>query len=724
MAGLIIVAMVSFIVLGTADQFLNSGGRGGGQDDRVVATWTGGKFTQQDISQRIYDRVVLNRFINGIREVWAENTGQPRPMPGQFYSTDEKEIVLTSLLVQEANKLGLVVTDDQVMQHIKRLSGDAVTDAQLTKVLRDISSQDRPVSLAQLVEAFRHELLAQQVQGVFGQFGGLYDYRATPAERWEYFCRLNRRVKLQVYPVSVDAYISDPRIPDPSDEQLRAFYDKYKDRVATPSSPEPGFREARAVKLEYLKADYVKFFEAAKAKIGEEAIRAHFEKGKESYRSSIEAWENMTPRELLDALDEKSDIPNPAAIKAPEPDPTPYEEAVGKFAKRAPRATEPPFTDDEILERNREAIVKRLAEEQARVDMGKALDNAFQKMSQFYGKEYQRWVLANAKQSEDGEDSDAKEPTPPPKFDLAALADPDQGLTYHQTTMLSQDEIVRDKYLSQTFVNRRWAAPKDDETADMTRLPVSEGTRLVEYVFQNKTKMSPFRAEDEVRGSAEGLYRNQYVFWKVDQREEHTPDFADIEDRVRRAWKIANDSGKSARDFARQNAQRIADEINGNKVGGKVQTLKERFADSSDVKETGEFTWYEALQMPTGMSQLAVLHVGLPRLTELEEVEGAENRFFREVFRLDDRQAGVAMNDSGSIAYVVQVFDTATTAKDKLREAFVRAPFRMPPLNDPRIPSEQGFAIVSNYDARVARNAWYEQLEREYDVEWGTAASE
>lgn len=728
MAGLIIVAMVSFIVLGTADQFLNSGGRGGGQDDRVVATWTGGKFTQQDINQLRLDRALLNGFIRSVKVVEARNRGEDRLGQYPEYDTKrEEDIIRTALLVEEAKKLGIELTDDQVYQAIKRLSGDSVSDAQLNGVLREMSNRDQPVSYAQVIEAFRRELLANQVKLVYNSPGRYFDHQATPAQRWEYFCRLNRRVKLQLHAIPVERYISDARIKDPTDSQLRAFYEQYKNVAQSPTSPEPGFKLPEGVKLEYIKADYLKFYEAAKSKLSEDEIRAEFDKDKDTMRENLEFAERMSEFHNPPASeeDDETDRGGKPVVKAPEPDPTPYEVAVGRFAKHAPRATEPRFTDEEVLHRFRETIVKRLAEQRARKDMQDALTSIKQAMDRFYGKEYRQWVMANSANDagdSDGEPDAAK--TPPPKFDLAQFANPEVGLTYHQTPVMSRAELQRDKYLGQTFINRRWGSAKDPQTDVERTTIVDRGTWLPDYAFQTKALMVPFSGEDQIEGSAEGFYRNQYVLWRTAHRDEEVPAFADIEDRVKRAWRIANDSGKSARDLARQDAERLAQTINGDKT-----TLKEHFADSPDVKETGEFTWYEDQVMPGPGGALPAVRA-YPTRTRLDEVEYGEDRFFRDVFRLADKQAGVAMNDAGSIVYVVQIFDSADTSPETLRKQFLSTPYSryIPQLAffyDPeQIPFDQGIAAASRYAMGQLGEAWYEQLEREYDVEWGAAASE
>jgi hypothetical protein len=488
-------------------------------------------------------------------------------------------------------------------------------------------------------------------------------------------------------------------------------------------SPEPGFKQPDAVKLEYIKADYVKFYDAAKANLSEEEIRADFEKRKKSLRNSLEFDEEMREFDRAQAEREekaKAKDAGKPVVKAPEPDPTPYEEAIGRFAKHAPRATEPRLTDEEILHRIRDEIVERLAQDRARDDMRKALDDAYQRMLQFSGTEYRRWMHSNAaKSEEDGDDSAGQTPkSPPPTFDLAGLSKPEAGLTYHQTTLMSQAEMVHDKNLLNTFVNRRWGKSNEPGMDVDRQTVVDAGTSLPSYVFQSRTKMSAFRAEDEIGSSSAGTNRNQYAMWITADQKQHVPAFADIKDTVRRAWKIANDTGSSARDLARKQAEQLAQAINGSN-----DTLKKRFDDGSEVRETGEFTWFEDRVLPIGSGPLPEVRLATQR-GELDEIAFAGDRFFREVFRLADAEAGVAMNDAGSVVYVVQVFDAADAKVETLREKFLKATFwRYIPnlgmqMGFTGVPDQQGYSLVSAVDMNRRAFAWFKQLERDYELQW------
>ncbi len=123
----------------------------------------------------------------------------------------------------------------------------------------------------------RDELAALQLERSFeGSLEAL-----TPAQRWHYFLRVNRMAKIEAAPVAVANYIDSKAVPQPTDAELKAFFEKYKEQYPLPDSPEPGFREPQRIALEYFRADMEKF--ASPEMVTEEEIKEHYEKNKEVY---------------------------------------------------------------------------------------------------------------------------------------------------------------------------------------------------------------------------------------------------------------------------------------------------------------------------------------------------------------------------------------------------------------------------------------------------------
>ena len=105
------------------------------------------------------------------------------------------------------------------------------------------------VSVDDLFHVLREELLAMRLRGMFRRsLAGV-----TPAQRWDYFQRLNRKLTVKSIPVQVSDFLD--QVPDPDEATLAAFFDQFKYEPYDPMSPEPGFREPKKVAIEYLKAE-------------------------------------------------------------------------------------------------------------------------------------------------------------------------------------------------------------------------------------------------------------------------------------------------------------------------------------------------------------------------------------------------------------------------------------------------------------------------------------
>ena len=85
MATLVLLAMFSFIVLGTIDMGGGSRGGSGQSSDAVIGTWKFGNITQGDIEQRMADRVVVNAFLGGINHLATVHRAMADGVPLKGY---------------------------------------------------------------------------------------------------------------------------------------------------------------------------------------------------------------------------------------------------------------------------------------------------------------------------------------------------------------------------------------------------------------------------------------------------------------------------------------------------------------------------------------------------------------------------------------------------------------------------------------------------------------
>src|SRR5262249_38533492 len=134
-------------------------------------------------------------------------------------------------------------------------------------------------SEARLFDAMRTEILASRYAQMFQQ--SLFD--TTPAQRFEYYWRLNQRATAEVLPLAVADYVKE--VPDPTDAEVQGFYEKYKDQYPDPNSPDPGFKQPKQAAFEYFKADFAQFRDKYKPEITEAEIAEYYEKNKAQFRS-------------------------------------------------------------------------------------------------------------------------------------------------------------------------------------------------------------------------------------------------------------------------------------------------------------------------------------------------------------------------------------------------------------------------------------------------------
>ncbi len=280
MAITIVFAMLSFVVLGTVSQLLSVNSGGGGQA-KVAATWIDGEITEQQVADRIAMRGMINRFLQGLTNAAFANMGETRSTPARGQFPTKRGIVIDAILLdRRAEEFGITISDDVILDYIKRQTNDNVKANQMREIIAKLSFYNRSVSESLLFSALAKELAGREAWQMF--VGTSLDYGATPAQRWDYFKRINRRVTAQLVPVKVEDFID--QVPEPTDKQLKAFYEEHKETVVSPRRPEIGFYLPNRAEFEYLKADLAMLLERAKEKVTEEQIKQHFEENKKSFR--------------------------------------------------------------------------------------------------------------------------------------------------------------------------------------------------------------------------------------------------------------------------------------------------------------------------------------------------------------------------------------------------------------------------------------------------------
>jgi hypothetical protein len=228
--------------------------------------------------QNLKDNEAMEAAVQAEAMVLAQEESRERVK--RLFGDDKQEDVVDSwLLARRAEDLGMEVSNAAVNQFLKQFTHDSVKTETLAKLLAR-----QNLSQKQFFALLRNELLALRFRETFisSIFG------TTPAQRWDYFSRLNRQATIEALPVSVADYVGE--VENPDDKTVRAFFEAHKDDFDLPSEPLPGFRQPERVNVRYFR---LVPSEIAKS-ISAEAIKTYYEKNKESLDRRFEALNKKT----------------------------------------------------------------------------------------------------------------------------------------------------------------------------------------------------------------------------------------------------------------------------------------------------------------------------------------------------------------------------------------------------------------------------------------------
>ncbi len=344
-----VAAMIAFVFLGPLSQYMGGGRPEGGNP--VIVETKYGDLKASELQGLEYQRELVNRFIEalvvesaakqfsqpGMDNRWLQQIAQQQFMMWHNRIMEhasggpEQQAVETMLMAERAKQMGLVVSDQTINDMIRQISSDSLSPAEIQTIISRLQPQ-RPISVARLFDAFRTELLAMQYYQFF--VSSLAD--VPPAQRFEYFSRLNRRVKSELMPLAVADFVS--QAPEPTDAEVKELYEKYKNAYPDPTSPEPGFNKPKRASFQYFKASLDPLAEQLKGEVSEEEIAKFYEENKQRFpATSLNNAAAQAPGAAAPAAE--TPAAEPAAEKPAEAAPAAETPAEEKPAEETP-ATE------------------------------------------------------------------------------------------------------------------------------------------------------------------------------------------------------------------------------------------------------------------------------------------------------------------------------------------------------------------------------------------------
>lgn len=181
----------------------------------------------------------------------------------------EKDVIFGELLRREAARLGISVNDDAVSDFIKMISDQKLSTQDFREVKQELHVGD----------LFIYDVLREEIAARMAAEMTFPRAVATPQQRWEAFRKVNVKNAIEATTVPVEAFVKS--IPDPSDSELRAFFQEHAEKFPG-AKGEPGFRQPARARLAYLEADY----ETIEAKVTpptDEEVAKYYEDNKEFF---------------------------------------------------------------------------------------------------------------------------------------------------------------------------------------------------------------------------------------------------------------------------------------------------------------------------------------------------------------------------------------------------------------------------------------------------------
>jgi hypothetical protein len=661
-----VVAMFIFVLADPLMSWIQSSGSEGGarQAGSVAARWDGGSLSVSELERLAQRRYKLSQFLEGLIRTAAGKIEQaggtpiPPALPDFVLRSEQPNAVrlgcvTTRVLAELAEESGIIVSDEAVNHYLTEWGLRKMGNSDIAGLLGRAG-----LSQKAMFAGLRELLLSNYYMNSYA----LAANGITPEQRWEDWRRINERIRVSAAILPTEKFVA--QVAEPSDAQLNALYQQFQDQVAGSfemvsgtrlPSPNPGFKEPRRVKLQYLVANvddralelsdsitdaqideyyqenkssqFVKTVSAAALldELSEETEVEETEVSEETKAESEKTDDSKSPADKSPDDNESGDT----AVRSPfrltalqsEAAPTESDSSANAPAEKASgdNAEEDAPVEYVPLEEVRDQIRRTLSREQAAAELEKTIDRTYTILQSAYNPYGAQVVEARTA----GQDI----PAPPAKVgDYQAIAK-QTGLTSEETVLLTQYE------LSETMVGKTVDAQSRREF-------------VVQAMFDDQELYEPYLATDQ-----EG---NAYLICKVEDVPARVPEFTEVRAAVRAAWQ-QQEAAQAARAQAEQLAQQAKTE---GKTVAQVATEAGFESVTSDL-----FSWLSFGTTPQEMQRG-------PRLGEAPPLVAIDEENMAALFGLDEDDKVALLNHDRSHAYVVQIHQRERT-EDQMRQQFL-----------------------------------------------------
>jgi len=241
LAALGIMAMISFVILPSYFMLRDSNRP---RTDGVIATCRRAGYgnvdhfllrgLQENHSRlRAFYDLLARSLSPSIGSDWEFGMKYPELLPIlRHYQqrVPEEYLINRWLLTRYAQEKGMVVPNKLIVERLRKISSGDISNQLLDEICQQLG-----LSSDNLIHLLREEMLASYVENSFFSSTAA----TTPLDRWTLYQRVNRSLTAEVAVIPVTSFQKD--VKEPSEMELKKFFEENKKRVYNPSLPDSGF---------------------------------------------------------------------------------------------------------------------------------------------------------------------------------------------------------------------------------------------------------------------------------------------------------------------------------------------------------------------------------------------------------------------------------------------------------------------------------------------------
>ncbi len=155
----------------------------------------------------------------------------------------------------EADQHKIELSTEAAQKMLREEIGGSEADEAADQAMKNIRSQYTKMSqgtlLAALIDEFRVRLAKTAILGETSKLPGTIGAYITPYEFYKFYRDMRTAIRVDLLPVTADSFL-DKVTEKPSEDELKALFNKYRGDEPNPLSERPGFKAAKETKVEWV----------------------------------------------------------------------------------------------------------------------------------------------------------------------------------------------------------------------------------------------------------------------------------------------------------------------------------------------------------------------------------------------------------------------------------------------------------------------------------------